>query len=413
LTNPSKSANEKLMPLEGIRIIELGIFVAAPGAAAILGDLGADVVKIESWTGDPGRYLAKIGKSQPMALKNGDSLVFHAANRSKKGICIDLGKEKGREIFYRLIAGADVFVTNLRKNTLTKLGAAYADLSKVNPRIIYASVSGYGPEGPMKDVGAFDPLGLAYSGMMYMTGSSEPLHIPPSVAPLDQATAISTSHAILTALLARERQGIGQEIHISLYSTGMWLMYISHMAAQLLSLSPKAWNRYENTPLGNYSRCKDGKWIMGIHHPEEKYWPPFCEATGQTALLKDPRFADHESRLENCAELVAIFDKVFATRTRDEWVKILVDMGLMFVKVQDFEEVQNDPQALLNGYVVNFDDPRLGKVKIPGYPVHFSANRAGTRSLAPVLGEHTDQIMGQVGYTDKEIEELRRAGVIK
>ncbi len=401
------------MPLEGIRVIEFGTLIAAPGAASILGDLGADVVKIESLTGDPGRYLSKIGKVPPMALKNGESIIFQTSNRNKKGICIDVAKGKGREILYRLVRDADVFITNLRKGTLVKLGVDYANLSEVNPRIIYASVSGYGPEGQMSDLGAFDPLGLALSGMMFMTGSSEPLHIPPQVALLDQATTISASHAILTALLVRERQGIGQEIHTSLYSTGMWLMHFNLMAANLLSMPPIAWDRYEHTPLGNYSRCKDGKWIMGIHHPEGKYWPAFCEATGQTALLKDPRFSDDEQRLENCAELVTIFDKVFVTKARDEWVEILQAKGLMFVKVQEAKEVQGDPQALINHYIVDFEDPRLGKVKVPGYPIHFSANRAGIQSFAPAIGEHTDLIMRQAGYTDQEIKTLREEGVIK
>ena len=413
MTSHSKRTNNKPMPLEGIRVVEFGIFISGPGAGAILGDLGADVVKIESFTGDPGRYLSRIGKTPPLAFKNGESIIFQTSNRNKKGICIDIGKEKGREILYRLLRDADVFITNLRKSTITKLGVDYANISEVNPRIIYAGISGYGPEGPMSDLGAFDPLGLACSGMMFMSGSSEPLHIPPQVALLDQATAISTSHAILTALLVRERQGIGQEIHVSLYSTGLWLMHLNLMAAHILSMSPIPWDRSEHTPLGNYSRCKDGKWIIGIHHPEEKYWLAFCEATGQTALVDDPRFADDERRLENCAELVTIFDKVFTTRTRDEWVEILLAKGLMFVKVQDVVEIQNDPQALINRYIIDFEDPRLGKVKVPGYPIHFSANRAGIQSFAPTIGEHTDLIMGQMGYTDQEIKKLRGEGVIK
>lgn len=401
------------MPLEGIRVIEFGTMIAAPGAAAILGDLGADVVKVESLTGDPGRYLSKIGKTPPMALKNGESMIFQTANRNKKGICIDVSKEKGRGILYRLVRDADVFITNLRKSTLVKLGIKYSSLSEVNPQIIYASVSGYGPKGPMSDLGAFDPLGLALSGMMFMTGSSEPLHIPPQVALLDQATCISASHAILTALLVRERQGIGQEIDVSLYSTGMWLMQLNLMAAQLLSMPPIPWDRYEHTPLGNYSRCKDGKWIMGIHHPEEKYWPAFCEATGKTALLKDPRFANDEQRLENCAELVTLFDKVFATKTRDEWVEILQAKGLMFVRVQEAIEIQDDPQALINHYIIDFEDPRLGKVKVTGYPIHFSANPAGIQSFAPAIGEHTDFVMQQAGYTNQEIKKLKEEGVIQ
>jgi crotonobetainyl-CoA:carnitine CoA-transferase CaiB-like acyl-CoA transferase len=265
----------------------------------------------------------------------------------------------------------------------------------------------------MEDHGAYDPLGLAYSGMMYMTGSSEPVHVPPPGALLDQATAISASHAILTALLVRERQGIGQEVHVSLYSTGMWLMYYNLLAAYTLSRSATPWIRREHTPLGGYSCCKDGKWIIGIHHPEQKYWPAFCEATEQTSLIQDPRFYDEERRLENCAELLTIFDQVFATKTQDEWLERLSAKGLMFVKVQDINEIQDDPQALINKYIVDFEDPHLGKVKVPGYPIHFSANRAGIQSFGPTLGEHTDLIMQQMGYTDQEIKILKEESVIR
>ena len=283
----------------------------------------------------------------------------------------------------------------------------------VNSQIIHAKVSGYGPEGPMKDLGAFDPRGLACSGLMYVTGGSEPVFIHGGV--MDQATAIAASHAILTALLVRERSGIGQEVHVSLYGTGLWLMYPNIMLSNVLSLSPMdiSPNRYDHSPLRNLFRCKDEKWIMAAHHPEEKYWPLFCKATGQTALLADPRFTDNSGRNVHCAELVAIFDKVFATKTRDEWMEILLKEKLMVCPILNINEIRDDPQARVNDYVVGFMDRLLGDVKIPGYPVHFSANRAGTRSFAPTLGEHTDLVMHQMGYTDREIQELKKEGVIK
>ncbi len=404
--------NHRLMPLEGIKVVEYGVFHAGPGASSILGDLGADVVKIESGSGDPERYWTRLGRID-MALPSGENVFFQISNRNKKGIYLDIEKEKGREIFHRLIQEADVFLTNLRKSTKTKLGIDYDTLRGVNPRIIHANVSGYGPEGPMRDLGAFDPLGQARSGLMYVTGASEPVLLHGGV--MDQATAIAASHAILTALLARERFGKGQEVHVSLYGTGLWLMYPNIMLSNVLSVSPMdiSSSRYDHTPLRNYFRCKDGKWIMATHHPEERYWPLFCKATGQTALLADPRFSDTSGRKVHCAELVAIFDKVFATKTRDEWVEILLKEKLMVSPVLTINEIQEDPQARVNDYVVDFEDPLLGNVKVPGYPVHFSSNQAGTRSFAPTLGEHTDLVMHQIGYTDQEIEELKKEGVIK
>jgi len=201
-------------PLEGIRIVEYGVFHAGPGGNAILGDLGAEIIKIETSSGDPERYWTKVAGSD-FSLKNGESLIFEASNRNKKGICLDIKKVKGRKIFNRLITDADVFLTNLRKSTKVKLGLDYETLSQLNPKIIFASVSGYGLEGPMSDLGAFDPLGQARSGMMFVAGNSEPemLHL----GILDQATAITVSHAILTALLVRERQGYGQGDRIQRY----------------------------------------------------------------------------------------------------------------------------------------------------------------------------------------------------
>ena len=398
-------------PLEGIRILEYGVFHAGPGASAILGDLGAEVIKIEAGIGDPERYWVKVGHLD-FSLPNGGNVMFHTSNRNKKGIYLDIEKEKGRAVFNRLLKNVDVFLTNLRKSTKAKMGLDYATLSVVNPKIIYAGVSGYGPEGQMSDLGAFDPLGLARSGMMFVTGNTEPVLM--HIGILDQATAITVSHAILTALLVRERRGIGQEVHVSLYSAGQWLMYPNLMISNILSADPNVrGDRKNHSPLRNLFRCKDGKWIIGTHHPEEKYWPLFCEATGQTEFLKDTRFVDDTARAANCAELVAHFDKVFATKTRDEWMDIFLAKGLMFCSVQHVSEIKNDPQALENNYVVDFDDPVFGKLQIPGYPVHFSANRAGTRSLGPELAEHTDMVLQEIGYTAQEIEALKRQGVIR
>jgi len=412
MINTIHNTRHRPMPLEGIKIVEYGVFHAGPGASSILGELGADVVKIESGLGDPERYWTRLGRID-MSLPNGENIFFQISNRNKKGIYLDIEKEKGRKILHRLVKEADVFLTNLRESTKTKLGINYDSLRAVNPQIIHANVSGYGPKGPMRDLGAFDPLGLARSGLMYVTGASEPVLLHGGV--MDQATAITASHAILTALLVRERSGMGQEVHVSLYGAGLWLMYPNIMLSNVLSLSPMdiSPNRYDHSPLRNLFRCRDEKWFMTTHHPEEKYWPLFCKATDQTALLDDPRFKDNSGRKVHCAELVAIFDKVFATKTRDEWVEILLKEKLMVCSVLNINEIKDDPQARVNDYVVDFKDRLLGDVKIPGYPVHFSANRAGTRSFAPTLGEHTDLVMHQIGYTDQEIQELKKEGVIK
>jgi len=399
MTRIADAKQEREGPLDGVRVLECAVFHAGPGGSAILGD------------GDPERHWTNAGGID-FSLPNGDSAMFEASNRNKRGICLDMKKEKGRAIFDRLARKADVFVTNLRKSTKVTLGLDYPTLARLNPKIIHASVSGYGLEGPMSDLGAFDPLGQARSGMMFVTGSPEPkmLHL----GLLDQATAITLSHAILTALFVRERKGIGQEVHVSLYSTALWIQYANLMLSSFLSTDPcVATTRSHHSPLRNAFCCRDGGWILGTHHPEERYWPSFCEATGKTDLLNDPRFTDDVGGPINFVELIEIFDEVFATRTRDEWMEIFRERGLMFSSVQHVSEVASDSQALANDYVVPFDHPTQGRVDLPGYPVHFSACRSGTRSAAPTLGQHTDEILREIGYGDSELDTLRQEGVIR
>jgi crotonobetainyl-CoA:carnitine CoA-transferase CaiB-like acyl-CoA transferase len=402
---------KKPMPLEGITVVEYAVFHAGPGAGAILGDLGADVIKIENGVGDPERHWNDVG-GMDLSMPDGQSVVFQSSNRNKKSICLDIRKRMGREIFVQLIKEADVFLTNLRKSTKFKMGIDYASVAKINPKIIHANVSGYGPEGPVSDQGAYDPMGQARSGMMFATGGKEPVVM--SLAVLDQATTIAVSHAILTALFFRERHGVGQEVHVSLYSTALWLMYINVMMIGSLGIDPSEnRDRSLHSPLRNRFCCKDGKWLVGAHHPEERYWPSFCEATGRADLLEDPRLSDDMGRREHCRELIALFDEVFSTKKRDEWLEILVAKGLMFCPVQDLREVFKDPQALINKYVVNFEHPTYGTLKIPGYPVHFSAARAETQTKAPALGEHTNLIMRRIGYSEGEIHNLKAEGVIR
>ncbi len=406
-----KEARGQSPPLEGILVVEYGVFHAGPGASAILGDLGAEIVKIEDLTGDPERYWTKLAGID-MGMPDGQSAMFHFSNRNKRSICLDITQAKGRSIFEKLVARADVFLTNLRRSTKKKLGLDYETLKPLNSRMVHANVSGYGPEGFMSDMGAFDPLGLARSGMMFATGNPKPkgLHI----GILDQATAIAASHAIMTALFARERTGRGQEVHVSLYSVGQWLMGGGLMVHSLLGIDPVIpEDRAAHSPLRNMYRCRDGKWVVCTHHPEEKYWPLLCEALEQKHLISDPRFAEEGPRRANRPILIKLLDEVFETRTSDEWMEIFIDRGLMFCPVQHVAEIQNDPQALINGYMVDFEDPRFGKLRIPGYPVHFSDNSAGTRFLGPSLGQHTTEVLREHGYSDGEIESLKQDGVIR
>jgi crotonobetainyl-CoA:carnitine CoA-transferase CaiB-like acyl-CoA transferase len=399
------------MPLEGIKIVEYGVFHAGPGATAILGDLGADIIKIESGLGEPERSWTTVG-SIDMSMPNGESIMNEVSNRNKRSIYLNIKTDQGRDVLHRLVRDADVFLTNLRKNTKLELGIDYGALSKINPKIIHASVSGYGTEGPMSNIGAFDPLGQARSGLMYTTGTTEPVLIHLGV--LDQATAIAASHAILTALFVRERRGIGQAVDVSLYSTALWLQHPNLMLMSGISVDPcMPPDRSQHSPLRNRFCCKDGKWIIGAHHPEEKYWATFCEAVGQESILSDDKFTDDAGRPVSGNGPIEFFDDVFARKTRDEWMEIFQKKELMFSPVLHISEVLNDPQALINDYLVPFDHPVLGHINIPGYPIHFSENSAGTRLPAPAIGAHTNEILNNIGYSSEDISKMRSENIIR
>jgi len=403
--------NSGSFPLEGIRVVEYGVFHAGPGGGAILGDLGAEVIKIEALSGDPIRFWTNVG-GVDISGPNGESLTNEISNRNKKNISLDIKNEAGREIFQRLVKGADVFMTNLRKTTKTKLGVDYESISGINPKIIHASVSGYGLEGPLQDIGAFDPLGLACSGMMYVTGSETPA--PMHIGILDQATAITLSHAIITALLARERQGIAQEVHVSLYGTALWLQHINLMLSAAKGIDPCVTSdRSVHSPLRNVYCCQDGEWVMCSHHPDEKYWATFCRVMGRADLIDNPRYTDENQRPTNKKELNQIFDEIFLTRTRDEWMADFTANQLMFAPIRKIADVENDPQALMNGYVRPGNYPGIGNINVPGFPVQFGKSQAGTRSRAPFQGEQTDEIMQDLGYDGEAVERLKKAGVIK
>ena len=400
-------------PLEGIRVLELGMFHAGPGGAAILGDLGAEVIKIEQpGLGDPIRKLAFVGHVH-LELEGGGSIWHEGANRSKKSVTINLSTEKGREIMYRLASKSDVFLTSIRRSAVEKLKMDYPIISKINPRIIYAWVSGYGPYGPDRDVGAFDYQGQGRSGMMYCMGEPDMTPLVSQFGIIDQATSIMASHEIITALLMRERFGIGQEVHVSILSTALYLLYCNVLIALVGGFEAPRHQRSKEYPLRNYYRCADGRWFILTAGIFDKYWPSLCQAIGHPEFENDSRFDSTEKLQANSEQLVRIFDQIFAARPRDEWLKILAGYDLPVAPVNRLSELVNDPQIMENGYIMDFDHRRLGKIRIPGYPIHFSKTNAATKIAAPDLGEHTDFILKEVGgYAEDDIAQFRNEGVI-
>ena len=400
-------------PLEGIRVLELGMFHAGPGGTAILGDLGAEVIKIEQpGVGDPTRKLSLVGNVQ-LKLEGGISIWNEAANRNKKSVTIDLSRKKGREVAYRLASKSDVFLTSLRRPAVERLEMDYPVLSKINPKLIYAWVSGFGPNGPDRDAGAFDYQGQGRSGMMFCVGEPQ---MPPLVSQfgiIDQATSIMASHEIITALLMRERFGVGQEVHVSILGTALYMLYANVLIALVGGLEVPRHQRATEYPLRNYYKCADDRWFIMTLTISEKYWPSLCQAIGRPDLEKDARFDTDDGRHVNSQELVAILDEIFATQPRKEWLDTFAKYDFPVAPVNRLSELADDPQIVENNYIVDFDHPRLGKIKIPGYPIHFSKTYARTRSGAPELGEHTEAVLTEIGgYSQKEIARLRDEGAI-
>ncbi|MFH1087837.1 MAG: CoA transferase [Chloroflexota bacterium] len=402
-------------PLEGIRVLELGMFHAGPGGGAILGDLGAEVIKIEQpGVGDPIRRSRRVGRV-PLELGGGVSVWNEAANRSKKSVTIDLNREKGREALYRLVPKSDVFLTSMRRSSLEKLRMTYAHLSRLNEKLIYAAVSGYGPKGPHRDLGAFDYQAQGRSGLMYAMGEPGMGPVVSQFGIIDQSTSIMASHQILTALFMRERSGIGQEVHVSLLGTSLFMAYLNVLLATVAGFDIRGHERATENPLRNYYKCRDGRWlVMSLPSVSARaYWKGLCQALGHPELEKDEKFDTDDKRYANAEHLVALLDRVFASRDRDEWIDALVQQELPVSPVNRFSELTGDPQVMENDYIVGFDHPKLGRIMIPGYPVHFSKSWAGTKTAAPDLGEHTEAVLTDIGgYSAEEIALLRAEGVV-
>jgi crotonobetainyl-CoA:carnitine CoA-transferase CaiB-like acyl-CoA transferase len=401
-------------PLEGIRVIDWTIWQQGPIACAMLGDLGAEVIKVEQrGTGDPGRHLTQLwGKS----LADRPNFYFEANNRNKKGITLDLKTEEGKQVIYDLVEKSDVFVQNFRKGVASRLGLDYAALREHNPRLVYANSTGYGPEGPESAEPSFDHLGLARSGIMYAAGEPDmpPLAVTGGIA--DQMGGVMLAYGVMAALVARERYGVGQELDASHLGSMAWLQGLSVSCKLMAGFSFHRVHRSRaGNPLWNHYECKDGKWIALAMLQADRYWDDLVRAIGHPELATDERFKDAADRAQNAEAAIVILDQAFATRTRDEWVARLRESkgDFIFTIVNSVEDLPEDPQVLANDYVVDFDHPQHGQTRVLGIPVQLGETPGSIRLPAPELGQHTEEILLDVlGYDWDRITELRERGVI-
>jgi len=394
-------------PLDGIRVLDFTVFQQGPQATMILADMGADVIKVEPpMFGDLGRVLALTGEGAKRFS------AYHLAhNRGKRSITLNLKTDEARDVARKLIPTADVMVHNFRPGAMEKLGLGYDDVRPLNEKIIYAQASGWGTKGPKAEHPAFDIAAQARGGLMSITGEPDGPPFPAGVAIADYIGAANLAMAIIAALYARQTTGIGQKVETSLFGTQIaaqaWEMqyYILNgkfrKSGRGHAYLPTIWRTFQT---------KDGWAVVGGVGDDR--WPAFCQAVGMPELQDDERFANALGRAHNLEALYALLDDKFLAKTTGEWMAELEAHDMICAPVQDYEQLRHDPQALENEYLVTVDNPQLGPTQVIGAPWKFSETPAEVAPGAPELGQHTEEILLDLGYTWEQIGALRDCGAI-
>ena len=399
--------------LDGIRVIDWTQAHHGAATGYMLGDLGADVIKVEDPQGDIARTWRSI-MGVSMELPEGRNILFEGANRNKRSITLNLKTEEGNKIFRQLVASADVLITNHRKRVREDLGLDYLGLSQHNPRFIYAVASGYGESGPSANERSFDNVAFAWSGMMSLIGEegSPPLYMSPGAA--DQLGATMLAQGIIGALYWRERTGEGQQVEASLLGA---LVHLLAMPLNIYLMSGRLPGRPARrkvfNPLVGWYPCADGQWIMFSNNRPQDSWHDFCEILRLGEDVETSiKFNSTRARANNCEELINIIDRATAAKPRDEWLILCRARGLICAPVNTVQDIPQDAQIAANGYVFDFDHEALGPTKTIGFPISFSRVQPQVKSGAPELGQHTEEILLESGYGWDEITRFRDNGAI-
>ncbi|MEU9208408.1 CoA transferase [Streptomyces sp. NPDC048415] len=398
--------------LEGLHVVDLASFIAGPAAATVLGDFGADVVKVEPpHLGDAYRSLSRI---PPNPQVEGVNYPWQLDNRNKRSIALNLKSPGARPVLESLVRWADVLVTNFPPHTREKLGLDYDALAPLNPRLIYADVTGFGEEGPDAHLPGFDVTAYwARSGLMDLTRQRD---VPPAMTAFgsgDHSTAITLFAGIMTALYRREKTGQGARVTASLLAEGAWAASMWLQAVLVGAKPPRPIDRSDPpNALGNTYRTADDRWIVLVFVNEDKQVPLFLKAIGHPEAAENPRYADTPSRRAHAAEIVALLDKTFATRSLAEWRELLDAAGLTYGVVQTLDECAQDPQLHANRVFVPIDDGSDDPHLTIDSPVRLDQEQKVRPGPAPDLGEHTESVLRDLGFDAAGIEELRKADAV-
>ena len=399
--------------LEGIRVIETASVYAGPMAGRLLADWGADVIHVEHPVrGDIARSESskRIGK----AIVADVNYRLENFNRNKRGMTLDLSTDGSRGLLHRLLARADVLISNYRPREQERFGLTYDTLSRLNPRLICANVTGYGKEGPDRDLPGYEFTSyFPRSGMVHVLQGQggEPIQVPLGLG--DNVAGLTLALGIMTALFLRERTGIGQEVDASLFHAGVFALSLDVAGALVTGQDRRPVARQDlANPLVSPYETRDGRWlILGVSQPDA-YWSRFCRAIEQPDLEHDPRFASFEPRIDNHVALFRILEEVFLSQPLAEWRTRLNQAGLPWSAVQSLPEVIADPQAEANGFFTSYDHPTHGRMRLVANPVNLGRVPATVRMPAPELGQHTEEVLREYGYSWDDIERFKQEGII-
>lgn len=389
--------------LEGIRVLDMTTAYSGPIGTMLLADYGADVIKIESPRGELARdWEPKV---------NGVGISFAPFNRNKKGITLNTKSDRGKEIFLDLVKTADVVVENFRGGTLEKMGLTYEVMKGVNPRIIVASLSGFGETGPFRKVGCYSMLAEAMSGVMSMTGSPDGTPYTTGVAFGDSVGGMMTVMGVLMALIHRERTGEGQYVDVAMVDS---LIYLSQGMISEAYLLGKEVSRIGNRDTGGYPydsfKAKDGYCALTITNPND--WSGFAKACGLEEYIDDPRFVTNELRFKNADQLHEMIENWSSKLTRAEIEKAITEAGEGYAPILSITEMQEHEQVKAREMVIEVEDANFGKIREPGFPIKMSKTPGNIRNGAPLLGIDNEDVYSELGYSKNDLNQLKEEGII-